>query len=279
MLHRAAELLLDPLQYPFMVHGLLAVLMVGAVCAVVGTFVVLRGMAFLGDALAHAILPGVAAGYLLHGGARGPIFWWALAAAGLTSVGVGALSRRERVREDAAIGILFSGMFALGIALISTLRSYAADLSHLLFGNVLAVTPADLQRLAVLGGLVLVVVLALYKEFVVLAFDPILAATLRLPVRLLHHLLLLLMAVAVVAALQTVGVGLMVALLVTPPATALLLTRRVHRVMLLAVLFAAVSGATGLYLSYYFGMASGAAVVLVATALFLLTLALRPRRN
>jgi manganese/iron transport system permease protein len=266
------HLLADPLRYPFMIHGLVAVLMVGVVCAVVGTFVVLRGLTFLGDALAHAILPGVAVGYLVHGGARGPLFWWALGTASLTSFGVGLLSRRGAIREDAAIGVVFSGMLALGIALISTLRNYAVDLTHLLFGNVLAVGPDDLLRIGLLGGLVVILLLAFYKELVVLAFDPILAATLRLPVRFLHYLLLFLMAVSVVVALQTVGIGLMMALLVTPPATALLISRRVGRVMVLAALLSASAGVIGLYLSYYFGLAPGAAVVLVCTAFFLIVL-------
>ncbi len=271
--------LVDPLRYPFMQHGLLAVLLVGTVCAVVGTFVVLRGLTFLGDALAHAILPGVAVGYLVHGGARGPLFWWALGTASLTSFGIGLLSRRGALREDVAIGIVFSGMLALGVALISTLRSYAVDLTHLLFGNVLAVGPDDLVRIGLLGGGVIVAVLAFRKELVVLAFDPVLAATLRLPVRFLHYLLLFLMAVSVVVALQTIGVGLMMALLVTPPATALLLTRRVGRVMAVAAALSALSGVSGLYLSYYLGVAPGAAVVLVCTLLFVITFVATHRRR
>lgn len=267
------HLLSDPMQYPFMVRGLVAVVLVGVVCAVVGTFVVLRGLAFLGDALAHAILPGVAVGYLVHGGDRGPLFWWALGAAGMTSAGVGWLGRRGALREDAAIGVVFSGMFALGVALISTMRSYAVDLTHLLFGNVLAVGPGDLWRIGLLGGGVVLLVLAFFKELVVVSFDPVFATTLRLPVRLLHYLLLLLMAVSVVVALQTIGVGLMMALLVTPPATAMLLTRRVSRVAALAALLAALAGVIGLYLSYYIGLAPGAAVVLVCTGFFLIALA------
>ncbi|RME06452.1 MAG: manganese ABC transporter permease, partial [Anaerolineae bacterium] len=225
------DFLLSPLQYAFMVRGLVAAVLVGVVCAVVGTYVVLRGMAFFGDALAHAILPGIAVGYLLGNGARGPLFWWALATAVLSSLGIGTLTRTSRLKEDTAIGIVFAGAFALGVALISTVRSYSVDLAHFLFGDVLGVSGGDLLRTAIFGGLVLLAIWAFYKEFLVLSFDPVLAATLRLPVRLLDFLLLMMIAVTIVVALQTVGVALMVAMLVTPAATAYLLSRRLPVMM------------------------------------------------
>ncbi len=262
------EIFLQPLQYPFMLRGMAAAVLVGIVCAVLGTYVVLRGMAFFGDALAHAILPGIAAGYLIGGGAREPLFWWALLTAVGTSLGIGAISRGARIKEDTAIGILFAGMFALGIALISSVRSYSVDLAHFLFGDVLGVRSQDLLLTALFGGLVLLLVFIFYKEFMVLSFDPVLAVTLRLPVRLLESILLVLIAVAIVVSLQTVGVALMVAMLVTPAATAYLLTRRLPVMMFLAAVFASFSGVAGLYLSYYFNLASGAAIVLTCTALF-----------
>jgi manganese/iron transport system permease protein len=261
-------LLVEPFSYAFMQRGLAAALLVGTVCAVVGTYVVLRGMAFFGDALAHTILPGVAVGYLFSGGDRGTLFWWALATALAASLAISAISKRAQVKEDTAIGIIFAGMFALGIAIISTVRSYAVDLSHFLFGDVLGVSGADLLRSAIFGGLVLAAMLAFYKEFLVLSFDPVLAATLRLPVGLLNNLLLALIAVTVAVSIQTVGVALVVAMLVTPAATAYLLTHRLPLMMVLAALFAAISGAAGLYLSYYLGIASGAAIVLTATLIF-----------
>jgi manganese/iron transport system permease protein len=260
--------LAGPLSYPFMVRGLLAAVMAGTVCALVGTYVVLRGMAFLGDALAHAILPGVAVGYLVAGGARGPLFWWGLVTAVLTSLGIGAISRVTKVKEDTAIGIIFAGMFALGIALLSTVRDYSVDLAHLLFGDVLGVSTVDLRLTAVFGGVVVLLIVAFYKEFMVLSFDPVLAATLRIPARLFEYLLLVLIAVAVVVSMQTVGVALMVAMLVTPAATAYMVTRRLPVMMVLAAAMAAFSGLVGLYLSYYVGVASGAAIVLTCTALF-----------
>jgi manganese/iron transport system permease protein len=273
------DFLLAPFSYPFMLRGLVAAGLVGVICAVVGTFIVLRGMAFFGDALSHTILPGIAIGYLVGGGAREPLFWWALATAVVSALGIGAISRGTRIKEDTAIGIIFAGMFALGIALISTVRSYAVDLTHFLFGDILGVTPNDLVLIGVFGAITLLLVLVFYKEFVLISFDPILAATLRLPNRLLEYLLLVLISVTIVVSLQTVGVALMVAMLVTPAATAYLLTRRLPVMMGLAALIGALSGVVGLYLSYYVNIASGAAIVLVTTAIFLVTFIAVPKRK
>lgn len=272
-------LLLEPLQYAFFVRGLAAAVLVGIVCAVVGTYIVLRGMAFFGDALAHAILPGIAVGYLVGNGTTDLLFWWALATAILSAFGIGAITRSTRIREDTAIGIIFAGMFALGIALISTSNNYAVDLTHFLFGNVLGVRSRDLLLTVVFGGLVLLAIAAFYKEFLVMSFDQVLATTLRLPTRLLHYLLLVLIAVSIVVALQTVGVALMLAMLVTPAATAYLLTKRLPVMMLISALFAAAAGIIGLYVSYYLGIASGAAIVLASTAFFFLVWAVQSVRQ
>jgi manganese/iron transport system permease protein len=263
--------LFQPLSYEFMQRGILAAVLVGIVCAVVGTYVVLRGMAFFGDALAHTILPGIALGYLVSGGAREPLFWWALGTAVVAALGIGAISRNAQIKEDTAIGIVFAGMFALGVALISTVRSYAVDLSHFLFGDVLSVSAQSLWLILIFGGVVLLTIFAFYKEFMTLSFDPVLAATLRLPVGMLNNLLLALIAVTVAVSLQTVGVALVVAMLVTPAATAYLLTHRLSKMMILAAMFASLSGVIGLYLSYYLSIASGAAIVLTATMFFMLT--------
>ena len=270
------DLFLGPLAYSFMVRGLLAAVTVGIVCATVGTYVVLRGMTFFGDALAHAILPGMAVGYLISGGARGPLFWWGLLTAILTSIGIGAISKGGRFKEDTAIGVVFAGMFALGIALISTVRSYTVDLTHFLLGNVLGVSPGDLWLTAIFGGLVILTVLVFYKEFLVLSFDPVLASTLRLPAGLLHYMLLVLIAITIVVSLQTVGVALMVAMLVTPAATAYLLARRLPVMMLTGAAIGAISAVSGLYLSFYVNVASGAAIVLVCTAIFILAFLFAP---
>jgi manganese/iron transport system permease protein len=262
------DLLLSPLEYAFMLRALVAAIMVGIICAVVGSFVVLRGMAFFGDAMAHSILPGIAVGYLLGGGAREPLFWGAMVAALISSLGINAISRNTVVKEDTAIGIIFAGMFALGIALISSVRNYSVDLTHFLFGDVLGIRSADLWMISLFGGMILLFVLAFYKEFLVLSFDPILAETLRLPTRVLDNLLIILVAVAIVISIQTVGVALMVAMLVTPAATAYLLTRRLPIMMMSAGLIASAASVIGLYTSYYLGIASGAAIVLTATVIF-----------
>lgn len=273
------EFVLSPLRYEFMVRGLVAAVTVGIVCAVLGTYVVLRGMTFFGDALAHAILPGVAVAYLVGGGAQGPLFWGGLVAGIGTALGIGALSKTGQVREDTAIGVIFAGMFALGVALISTVRNFSIDLTHFMFGNVLGVSPANLALTLIFGALVLLLVAAFYKEFLVISFDPVLAQILRIPDQAFRYLLLVMLAVTVVVALQTVGVGLMVAMLVTPAATASLLARRLPVMMALAAAVGALSASMGLYLSYYVSIASGAAIVLVCTFFFLLALVFAPGRG
>lgn len=270
--------LLAPLQYAFMVRGLLAAIVVGAVCAVLGTYMVLRGMAFFGDALSHAILPGMAVAYLL-GGPQGPLFWGGLVAGAGTALGIGAISRGGRIKEDTAIGVIFAGMFALGVALISTTRNFSVDLTHMLFGNVLGVSVGDLELTAFFGVLVLLLVVVFYKEFLLISFDPVLAAILRLPTEFYRYLLLVMIAVTIVVSLQTVGVALMVAMLVTPAASASLLARRLPAMMALAATIGAFSGIAGLYLSYYVNVASGPAIVLVCTALFLVLFLFAPRRG
>lgn len=269
------QTLLEPLGYPFMVRGLLAALMVGTLCAVVGSYVVLRGMAFFGDALAHAILPGVAIAYLLDAN----LMWGALVMGVVTAVGIGYLSRSGEIKEDTAIGVIFAASFALGVALLSTAQSYSVDLTHILFGNVLGVSSFDLWVTAGLGVVVLLTVVLLYKELLVVSFDPILAATLRLPSNFLDYLLLLLIALTVVVSIQTVGVALTMAMLVTPAATAYLLTRRLWHMMIVGAVIGAVSSVIGLYLSFYVNIASGAAMVLVSTAFFLLAFLFAPRRG
>jgi len=264
------DLLLTPLSYSFMVRGLTAAVLTGIVCAVIGVYVVVRGMAFFGDALAHSILPGVAVGYLLTDGAREPLFWWGTGTAVVVSLVIGAVSKGARIKQDTAIGIIFAGMFALGIAIISTVKSYTVDLTHFLFGDVLGVSGNQLVTIAIFSALILILVIAFYKEFLVLTFDPTLAATLRIPTRVFEYLLLVLIALTVAVSFQTVGVALMVAMLITPAAAAYLLTKRLPIMMILAAIIASASGVIGLYLSYYVNVASGPAIVLVATGFFVI---------
>jgi ABC-type Mn2+/Zn2+ transport system permease subunit len=258
-----------------MVRGLLASVMVGILCAVMGTYVVLRGMAFLGDAMAHAILPGVAIAFLLHGS----LLVGAVVAAVIIALSIGLFSKGGIVKEDTAIGILFAAALSLGVALISSIQTYAVDLSHILFGNVLGVSTSDLMLTAGLGLIVLVSVALLYKQFLVISFDPILAATLRLPAELLRNLMLVLLALTVVVSLQTVGVGLAAAMLITPAATAYLLTRRLWPMMLVSASIGAFSSLAGLYFSYYLNIVSGSAIVLMATVIFLVVFLFQPKRG
>jgi ABC-type Mn2+/Zn2+ transport system permease subunit len=265
----------EPLQYAFMVRGLLAALIVGIVCPVLGAYVVLRGMAFFGDALAHIILPGVVVAYLLGW----PLGLGALITGVLAALGIGALAQRKEIKEDTAMGVIFAGAFALGIALLSTQRAYAVDLSHILFGNLLGVSAGDLWLMGGLALLVLALVVAFYKEFLVLSFDPVLAVTLRLPVTFLKNLLLVLTAVVIVASLQAVGVTLVLAMLVTPAASAYLLTRRLPSMMMLGAGLGAAGAVIGLYASYHANLASGPAIVLTETLIFVLVLLFGPRRG
>jgi manganese/iron transport system permease protein len=269
------EWLIDPLTYGFMQRGLMASLTVGMLCSVIGCYVVLRSMAFLGDALAHAILPGVAIAYLLGGN----LLIGALIAAILVALGIGFFSNQGALREDTAIGILFAAALSLGVVLISSIKTYAVDLTHILFGNILGVSVADLWLTGILSLFVLGTILLLYKEFLVITFDPVLAATMRLPAQFLRNLMLILLSLTVVVSLQTVGVGLVVAMLVTPGATAYLLTRRLPSMMLVSAGFGVVSSIVGLYLSYYANVASGAAIVLTATAIFLIVFLIAPQRG
>lgn len=269
------EFLIDPLTYGFMQRGLMASLLVGISCSVIGCYVVLRSMAFLGDALAHAILPGVAIAYIVGGN----LLIGALIAAVLVALGIGFFSNQGALREDTAIGILFAAALSLGVVLISSIKTYAVDLTHILFGNLLGVAVADLWLTGILSLIVLGTIFLLYKEFLVITFDPVLAATLRLPTKALRNLMLILLSLTVVVSLQTVGVGLVVAMLVTPGATAYLLTRRLPTMMLISAGLGIVSSIAGLYFSYYANVASGAAIVLTATVIFLLVFMVAPQRG
>jgi len=233
--------------------------------------VVFRGLAFVGDALAHAAFPGVVIAYLL----KGNIYVGATIFALATALAIGLVSRRGRVSYDTAIGILFAGAFALGVLLMSTIHGYTVDLFSFLFGNVLGISTPDLLLVGILGAVVVLTIILFYKELLLLSFDPTVAEAMGYPVQALNYLLLGLIALTIVISIQAVGIILVVALLVTPSATAYLLTERFFRMMILGVVLAALAAVIGLYLSYYLNVASGAAIVLVSTCLFFLVLASR----
>ncbi len=259
----------EPLTYTFIQRGLLALVLVGGISAVVGTFVVVRGMSFFGDALAHTVLPGVAISYTATGGTLGSnLFVGGLGAGILSALVIAFLTRQERLKEDTAVALVFVTMFALGIAIISTNSSYSVDLTHILFGSINGIASSDLQIMAILSVIVLLVILLFYKQFVIISFDLSLAYTLKLPVEFLRVLLLILIAVTIVASLQAVGIALMLALLITPAATARLLVHRMHQVMLMGSVVGIGSGIAGFYLSYYLDIPSGASIVLMMSSIF-----------
>lgn len=267
------ELLSDPLTHAFFVRALLAAILVGTVCAVVGTYVVLKGLAFIGEAISHAAFPGLVAAFVF----KVPFLLGAGVAAVGTALGIGLVIRRTRIRTDTAIGVIFVGMFALGLFWYSAIKGFVADLFSYLFGNILAISTSDLIGLVALGVVILAVVLVLWKELLYATFDPLAAAASGLPVGLLEYLFLVLVALTIVVSLQAVGIILVVAMLITPAATAQLLSIHFNRLMLLAVAIGVSGSILGLYASYWLNVASGATIVLVETAAFGLALALGPR--
>jgi manganese/iron transport system permease protein len=263
----------DPMAYGFMQRGLIASVIVGIVCAVMGTFVVLKGLAFIGDAVSHATFPGLVIAYIVGA----PLYLGGAIAAVATALAIGLVSRRGRLRFDTSVGVLFAGTFAFGVLLFSTIKNYVADLLAYLLGNVLGIRTSDLIQLAILGTIVLAVVLVIRKVLLFATFEPLGAAASGLPVGFLEYLLLALLGVSIVLSIKAVGIIMVVAMLVTPSATAQLLVVRFGRMMLIAVAIATVSAVTGLYLSFYLNLASGASIVLVETICFGLALVLGPR--
>lgn len=274
------QLLLDPIALPYMQRAMLAIVLVGVLSGVMGAYVVTRGMSFLGDALAHSVLPGVAVVYINGGGNQQSLLLLGGLVAGLLSaLGIGFLTRGRRLREDTAIGIVFAGTLALGIALISSTRSFATDLQHVLIGNILAVSQNDLLLITIIGIGVLLTVALLYKELLIISFDTTLAHTLRLPGETLRLLLLALLATTIVIGVQAVGVALIAATLVTPAATARIFAKRLHYMMLLSAAIASLSGVIGMYLSWHLRIAPSAAIVLTMTGVFLLAFLFAPGKG
>jgi manganese/iron transport system permease protein len=269
------DFLLAPLEYEFFVRALVASALVGVACAVVGAFVVLKGMSFVGDAVSHSAFPGVVLAYLLGL----PIILGGAVAAIGTALGIGALTRKSGLRADAVIGVLFAGMFALGVALFSSIPNYVGDLFHFLFGDVLGISFADLISLTVLASLLLLIVWVLWKELLFATFDPLGAGAAGLPVRRLDDLLLILIAVTIVVSLQAVGIVLVVAMITTPAATAQLLVKRFGQMIALAAVIGVASSIVGLYVSYALDIASGASIVLTETVAFLVALLFTSMRS
>lgn len=265
--------LTDPLQFDFFVRALAAVILVSMLCALVGAWVVLRGLSYIGDAMSHAVFPGIVGAFLTGGN----LLLGALVAAVLTALGIGAVGQRSGLKQDSAIGIVFVGMFALGVVMLSKAPTFTTDLASFLIGNPLGVTPGDLWGALAVTLLVGALLTAVQKELLLASFDPTEARAIGLPVRRLESLLLILIGLVVVLTVQLVGTTLSVSLLITSSASARLLARSLQKMILLAAGLGTLGGVTGLYLSYYLDTAPGATIVLVNTAMFGLALGLRRR--
>ena len=264
----------DIMHYDFLQKALVTSIMVGIICGIIGSFIILRGMALMGDAISHAVLPGVAISYML--GIN--YFYGAVLFGVLTAIGIGVVSQNSRIKNDSSIGIVFTAFFALGIILISKAQT-TIDLTQILFGNVLSVRTSDMILTLITGAIIVLVVIVFYKELLVSTFDETMAAAYGLPTKLIHYGIMILLTMATVASLQTVGVVLVVAMLITPAATAYLLTNRFWLMIALASFFGAISSVIGLFISFIHNLSSGAVIVLAATALFILAFIFSPKQG
>jgi len=267
------SLLLEPFQHAFMRNAYAAIVLVGLICGVMGVFVTLRGLAFMGDAIAHAVFPGVVISYIVGGS----FLVGAIIAATIVSLAIGFVTQSGLLRNDTAIGVFFVGAFALGVAIISTQQSYARDVASLLFGSILGVSRADLWLTFGVGSGVLIALWLLRRHIVTISFDRTFAQAQGLNLWGLDQLFLLMLSLTIVISLQTVGNVLVLAMLVTPAATARMLTTQLIPMLAVSALVGALSGVIGLYVSYFQGISSGASIVLVATAFFILTFLFAPR--
>ena len=270
------ETIFEPLQYAFMQRSLMVAITVGVICAVVGSYLMVQRLALLGDAISHSVLPGLAIAYMLEAN----IFLGAFIAGIISTIFINLISTRSNIKEDTAMGIVFSAFFALGITLITVVqKDNKIDLNHFLFGNILAVDATEVRDTLIIAGIVLTVVFLLYKELLFYTFDKLGAQAVGLPVNLLDLGLMMLIGLTIVASLKAVGVVLVLSLLITPAATAYLLVNRLHLVMLLGIIIGVASSITGMYLSYYYNLPSGPAIVLVASALFILAFLFSPSQG
>jgi manganese/iron transport system permease protein len=254
----------EPFHYAFMQRAFVTAFLVGLLCSTMGTYVVLRRLSFIGDGIAHASFAGIVIAYL-----RGADYYiGAGVVAILTALGIGFVHRRGRVALDTAIGVLFTGAFALGIFLMSRQRSYSIDLQSFLFGDILSVNHTDVLMIVALGLVVALAVVLMYRALLYTSFDPIVAQAGGINATLVEYVLLVLLALTIIISLQAVGIVLVAALLVTPAAAAYQLTDRFNRMMAISGVIGTISAVGGLYLSYYLQSSSGATIVLIATACF-----------
>ena len=257
--------MIEALAFPFMQKALLAAIVTGSVCAVLSCFLVLKGWSLMGDAISHAVLPGVVLAYLIGM----PLVVGAFASGLACAVATGYIKENSRIKEDTVMGIVFSGMFALGLVLFSRLDS-DQHLSHILFGNILGITQDELVQTLVIGLGVLLLVLVRRRDLMLYCFDPAQAQVIGLPVQGLHYGLLALLALAIVASLQAVGVILVIAMLIAPGITAFTLCRRFDHMLMVAVAVSVFASVTGILLSFHLDAASGPCIVVVQALVFVL---------
>ncbi len=270
------DILIEPLQYSFMQRSLLTAVFVGIICASVGTYLMVQRLALLGEAVSHSVLPGLAIAFILGI----DIFIGAFLAGVIAAVMIAWVRARSPIKEDAAMGIIYSAFFSLGITLISIVqKNNKVDLLHFLFGNILGVTTRDVINTAVITVIVLTVIVLFYKELLFYTFDPEGAQAAGLPINLLDFGLIILMSLTIVASLTTVGLALVVAMLITPGATAYLLVKRLQQMMILGSLIGVIASISGMYLSYYFNIPSGPAIVMVAFGFFMLGFLFSPTQG
>ena len=262
------------MQYEFLQNALMTSIIVGVVSGVIGSFIILRGMSLMGDAISHAVLPGVAVSYIVGANFMIGASIFGIAAAGL----IGFVTQKSKLKSDTAIGIVFSSFFALGIILISFAQS-STDLYHILFGNVLAVRPSDLYTTLGVAVAVMLFVALFYKELLVSSFDPVMSEAYGLKVQVIHYALMFFLTLVAVSSLQTVGTVLVVAMLVTPAATAYLLTDRLSVMIFLSSLIGGVSAVVGLFFSYSYNLASGATIVLTTAMFFIIAFIFSPKQG
>ena len=270
------EALLEPLQYAFMQRSLAVALLVGVLGAIAGSYLMVQRLALLGDAISHSVLAGLAAAFALGL----PLAFGAFVAGLLSAASIDFIRARSPLKEDAAMGIVLSAFFALGVTLVTLIQKQnKIDLNHFLFGNLLAVSPADLRDTVIVAGVVTAAVVLFHKELQFYCFDRLAAQAAGLPVRWLDLGLTVVLAMTIVVAMKAVGVLLVIAMLITPPATAYLWVRRFVPMMLLAIAIGSGSSLIGLYLSFFWDLPSGPTIVLVASFAFLITLLINPRQN
>jgi len=258
------ELFTEPFAYTFMRNALVAGLLTVVSASLVGTWVVMRGMAFMGDALAHGVLPGIAVAFILGGN----LLVGGAVSAAVMIVGVSLASARSRLSEDTAIGLLFVGMLAAGVAIISKGGAYAGDLTTILFGDPIGVTAADLRTIGVAAGLTVALTMLMYRPFLVLSFSRAKAQVLGLRPGVTHLVMLGLIATVVISSFRTVGTLLVFAFLVAPPATAALISRRVPMMMAVSILIGSLGVVGGLLVSYHFATATAATIAGLTVAVF-----------